>query len=100
MRILQRLFQPAARLLAVYEGQVTRRPIVTQLTTGSAFVAIGDALAQHAIENIDRHDYTRTANLIFLRGIFHSYAIVMWYRFLHRHVAMQGATVYRRLYTQ
>ena len=100
MSTLRRLFQPAVRLFAIYEAQVARRPIVTQLAAGSIFVTIGDVLAQHAVEAVPEHDFARTGNLIFLRGIFHSYAIVMWYRFLHRHVAMPRATVYQRLSTQ
>lgn len=99
--MLARLFlRPAARLFAAYESQVVRRPIATQLTAGSVLVTVGDVLAQHAVEKTDKHDFRRTASLVLLRGIFHSWAIVKWYGFLQTRITLPHATAQQRIYAQ
>lgn len=91
--------RPALRLFGAYEVALARRPFATQLAIGSVLVVVGDSIAQHAIEKTParKHDWGRTGNMIILRGLLHSSAIILWYRFLQARVAMVGYSTYARL---
>jgi hypothetical protein len=62
-------------------------------------VLLGDFIAQKLIERKFRYDYKRAGIMVVLRGIFHSGAIIAWYKFLNTRVAMPHATRSRRMLT-
>lgn len=88
-------FQP----LRQYNAVLVKRPVFTSIATGTVLVTIGDAVAQHEIEGAEwsKHDWQRTANMVFLRGVLHTSMILYWYRFLHSKLAMPTASAGRRL---
>ena len=93
------LLKPALRVFQIYENAISRRPLVTQICAGSVLVVAGDAAAQHLVEgkSLRDHDFSRSGNMVLLRGVIHSGLIIYWYRFLQTKVPMSNASLYRRL---
>lgn len=88
------------RAFQSYEKALAKRPLTTQLVTGTVLVSLGDSAAQHLVERRDAHDWRRTGNMVLLRGLIHSSLIIYWYRFLATRISMPQASRYQRLAVQ
>lgn len=99
-KAMAQMRRPFLRAFQTYEEALARRPITTQLVTGTLLVSLGDSAAQHLVEKTDAHDWRRTGNMVLLRGLIHSSLIIYWYRFLATRISMPNASRYQRLAVQ
>lgn len=85
----------------LYGQALTRRPVLTQICSGTVLVTVGDGLAQHLVEHTawQAHDWRRTGDMVLLRGVLHSTMIIYWYRLLHHRLPMPNSSRYARLGT-
>ncbi|ORY83667.1 hypothetical protein BCR37DRAFT_275681 [Protomyces lactucae-debilis] len=97
--VLKHVAKPFRTGFASYQAALLRRPLTVQLSSGTALVLLGDFIAQKLIERKPDYDWKRASVMVALRGIFHSGAIIAWYRFLNTRLAMPNATRSRRMFT-
>ncbi|OZJ02538.1 hypothetical protein BZG36_04143, partial [Bifiguratus adelaidae] len=76
-------------MLAAYNRQLSRRPILVQSLSTSLLFAAGDIIAQQAVERRSQHDFSRTGRLGLFGGLVAGPALANWYRYLDRVIQME-----------
>ncbi|ODQ51159.1 hypothetical protein SAICODRAFT_60399 [Saitoella complicata NRRL Y-17804] len=77
-------------LLRFYKHQLAMRPFLTNMTVSSGLFMVGDAVAQHAVEKVHAHDWSRTGRMGFFGGFIAAPIFVSWYAVLDRVVTTKN----------
>ncbi|KAH6950391.1 hypothetical protein BKA56DRAFT_682550 [Ilyonectria sp. MPI-CAGE-AT-0026] len=77
-----------------YRRRLVAAPLLTQSITTAVLFAIGDVTAQQLIEcrGLEKHEFSRTARMLFYGGVVFGPSATTWYRFLSRHIVSPNKT--------
>ncbi|KAI2951265.1 hypothetical protein CBS147323_10578 [Aspergillus niger] len=81
-------------MLAWYQRCLIQRPLLTQSLTTATLFAVGDGLAQQAVEKkgLPNHDVTRTGRMALYGGAVFGPVATKWFRFLQNRVQLSTPT--------
>lgn len=81
-------------MLRWYQAKSTARPVATAAITSAVLFAVGDSLAQQAVEKkgVEKHDYARTLRMAGYGGLIFGPAATKWYQLLQRRVNLSTPT--------
>ncbi|PYH99845.1 hypothetical protein BO71DRAFT_393815 [Aspergillus ellipticus CBS 707.79] len=90
-------------MFAWYQRKLIQRPILTQSITTATLFALGDGIAQQAVEKkgLENHDLTRSGRMALYGGAIFGPVATKWFQFLQNRIQLSspGKTLVARVAT-